>query len=490
MTNFRTVFFLLLSGFSSLVMGADTAKEVKRYFKCYAHFTRERLPENDLNLSKVKSGLISGTDACMAVLSKADLSESSGEIMKSAGEYNSVGKKVLKTFNDFHRTWFSNVSYENELVACVRGTYEIYDNGDMAYYPTMSLFGQKAYSEVVTSDTPIEAIRNSDYTRTNRFLRSTGATRRLIIGNSKGNSFPENARFETWENVPLVETGELVGLKEKAPFLENRMINRSNLMADYIDIFKNHGAGAVSTPSYFMNNLGMRFAAVTDGGIKVHRRWAKNVISDLLCRDIPVIRTTDAIKYVDTTGSSSLSFRVGISCMQCHATMDQMARTTRNIKKDIAASTCNGGNFGESPMLIGEAEQTMGPHGNEYTGWIDQADSNFYKRPPNGRLLYRTTKGDLIDKKVDGLDELGDALADNDDLYTCAAKRYVRFFTGVDVPMFDPGDINAPSVSDGQKAYVKYIQDLGSDLKKTGNSKDLIKAIISSDMYLQPGKKP
>lgn len=497
MDAFRLIIFLLTCTFCLGTQASDFSKEIKRYFKCYAHFVRERLPDSDITLNKVKTGEISGTEACMTLFDEAKLDEDTGEIKKVSGEYNETGKKILKTFNDFHRTWFSSYNFNTEII-CAEANFDVYDSGEMAYYLSRSLLGNKNYSSVVTSDTSLEGIRNSEYPRTTRLLSNTGVNRKIIIGgplrNGSGALLPLENRFTTW-NVPVVPLGELVGIKEKDSFEENRFFLNRTFTGDqapaneYINAFKNFGAGLITTQSYLTLNSGMPENTLADGGMKIYRRWAKNVLNDLLCRDIPVIRTTDAIKYVDPTNSSDLPFRGGISCMQCHATMDPLARTTRNLRRIRSAASCNTVS-GHPTSITYEMEPTLPPHANEKAGWIDQADSKFYTRPAQGKFLYRTTKGDLINKNIEGLDDLGGILAETDDLYNCAAKRYLKFLTGVDVPMFDPGDVNAPSLSSAEKKYVTYLQNLGSKLKQSGSAREVIRSIISSDIYLEPGRTP
>ena len=203
----------------------------------------------------------------------------------------------------------------------------------------------------------------------------------------------------------------------------------------------------------------------------------------------PVVRASDAFTYVDTKGNSPLPFRQGVSCMQCHSTMDQMARTTRNLFRARSANHCGSG-AGRGFAYIQEFTASESQHPNEYSGWIDEPDHAFHLRQPLGRLYYRTTKGDLINRKVSNINELGEALAENDDLYICAAKRYVKFLTGVDVPMFDPGDINAPDVSEAQTAYIEFVKAMGSELKTNGDPQVIIGKILESDSFLDPSKRP
>lgn len=395
-----------------------------------------------------------------------------------------TAKNVLKTFNDFHRSWFSNFNMRSSSVGCTDGASEVLDSGEMAYFATRSLFSDRNYKDIVTSDDTLEAIRTSEYAPSNRMINNLSVTRKLIIGSSKGTSYADSEKFDSFDG-PLIQRGLLVGITSRAPVEVNGLYNHRNLFEDptSVNILDHMKAGAIGSAPYVIMNSGFTDNQLSNGALVVRRRWSRSVLNDVLCRDVPVIRSTDAIKYIDQEGSSPLSFRSGISCMQCHATMDPMARGLRNVRSLSSTNTCNSA-YGYPFNYIHQVKPSIAEHDNEWTGWIDQADSNFYKRPPVGKFLFRSANGNLIDERFDSIDNLGNIIADTDDLYYCAAKRYLYFFTGVDVPLFDPGDINKPGTTSDDDLAIEYIKSLGKELKSSQSQEKLIRKIISSELFL------
>lgn len=411
-------------------------------------------------------------------------SVSIGAIDVDADGRSLTAKNVLKTFNDFHRTWFANHDLNGALDGCSPATVDLLDSGEMAYYATRSMFSNNDFKDIVTSDETLMGVRSSNYPPSNRLLSNIGVARKVIIGASKGASLADAEQYEV-ATPPIVERGLLVGIKERPSYEMSGLFNHSSLFDDpnRVDIFDHMKAGAIGSSPYVIMNSGFSRQQRADGALRLRRRWSRSVINDVLCRDVPVIRTTDAIKFLDQTGKSPLSFRGGISCMQCHATMDPMARGLRNVHNLNSTNSCNGA-YGHPFTYLHQVTPSMPEHENEWSGWIDNADTNFYKRPPVGNFLFRSADGNLIDMKFEDIDELGDILGETDDLYYCAVKRYVYFLTGIDVPLFDPGDINKPEISKSDEAVIAYIKKLAKEFKSSQSQESLIKKIISSDIFL------
>ena len=57
----------------------------------------------------------------------------------------------------------------------------------------------------------------------------------------------------------------------------------------------------------------------------------ERVISDFLCRELPILEAYDVTGNGYAVAESSIPFRKQIGCMKCHATMDQFAMTVRNV---------------------------------------------------------------------------------------------------------------------------------------------------------------
>ncbi|MBT3586286.1 MAG: hypothetical protein HN509_15370 [Halobacteriovoraceae bacterium] len=89
----------------------------------------------------------------------------------------------------------------------------------------------------------------------------------------------------------------------------------------------------------------------------------------------------------------------------------------------------------------------------------------------------------LIHKRLKGPGELGPTLSGLDDSYLCASKKYFKFFTGIDVHLYD---FKTTSVPAHQKAYLKYRQfiiKVGRQLRKDQSLEKLIERILNSEFY-------
>jgi hypothetical protein len=111
------------------------------------------------------------------------------------------------------------------------------------------------------------------------------------------------------------------------------------------------------------------------------------------------------------------------------------------------------------------------------------SDSDFGARPTTGRLLYRSYDGTLIDSTVANLTEMGNALANSNDLYVCAAKKYFEYFTGLSVSLQDTGNPTSSILSQADQYYRDEVIKLGLSLKAHGSLKTLVQEILSLDLY-------
>ena len=89
-----------------------------------------------------------------------------------------------------------------------------------------------------------------------------------------------------------------------------------------------------------------------------------------------------------------------------------------------------------------------------------------------------------MSQKVNNLQEFGEALAETNDLYACAAKRYFEYFTGIGVSL---ADLRSPEndidLTSEQMTQRDFVISLGKKLKKTQSLPELIEEIISSSFY-------
>lgn len=487
------IFSISSSMAQSLLAGMNNP-EVLKYVKCYGQFTRERLPDNDPMIANLISGKITATNACMQLLAEANLDISSGEIKKISGQYSVKSMAVLKTFNDLHRNWFTNLNFKTIFYG---PSTDIFDNGEMGYYFTRALFNNAFdFQSILEGDRTLEGIRTSSAIRPEEYLIQYWAARRVPEkGNiilpypiGKGNmpcldntALRCSTKWE-WNDLPLVSLGLLVGIRERTSFISNEFLHQ---MGKDIDLFQSFGGGLIGSHPYQILNANYP-AIAGNGGLIVNRRWSKMVFADLLCRDLPVIRIRDAIPYIDET--SKLPFKSGESCMSCHSSMDPMANVTRNIV--INANSRNAGpsstEFLNSFSLgYNYRDLNWNSETETYDNWPDQI-TNYHLRPPIGRFYFRNMHGELINKNLDGIVELANTLLEQPDLYACTAKKYLYFLTGIRTIIYDQGQLLQPTFTPIEETHQKFVYQLGQELQQHKDLKKTIKSIIDSPFYTMP----
>tara|TARA_B100000925_G_scaffold45266_1_gene29524 strand:- start:12322 stop:15237 length:2916 start_codon:yes stop_codon:yes gene_type:complete len=419
-------------------------RSIKRYYKCYQQFTMNRLSQSDARLERVKNGEISGVDACMELFDLASLSGSeTSATWQMVNAESNEGQKVLKTFNDLHRSWFTSILFPEHNSSF--HTEDLLENGEPGLFYTRSLFASEVgYEDILKGHDVLGGIRETssaelnhgDHTGHIGYYYKGTVNRRNIYGTA-GYSFSRdilnsngwvsaNNHTNRWKvndgspgedssrdyiksKAPLVENGTFKGIKNRSlefqddPQLRNycgmysstypfgypyngygglstpllkatkqRVVEGeivatplesatftpfTSIREGYgfnvrigetgpIDLFRSAGGGAMGSHAFVLQNMDITFPkvmannlkgsaknrhrVVSDGSVKIQRRWAKRVLSDFLCREVPVINYDDLETVYEDT-SSSIPFRKSASCMTCHATMDQMAMTARNV---------------------------------------------------------------------------------------------------------------------------------------------------------------
>ena len=118
-------------------------------------------------------------------------------------------------------------------------------------------------------------------------------------------------------------------------------------------------------------------------------------------------------------------------------------------------------------------------------------DPDYHKRVANGRFLYRTHNNTLINQPVNDLADLGTLISGMDDYYICAAKRYYRYFTGIDVDLSPMTAAQVSALPPDRRFYRNRVVNLGLQLKSTATTgfnrepAKLIEAIFALPEYKQ-----
>jgi hypothetical protein len=479
MNNFGMKAVFLFFSLSTLTHAA-VGDEVLRFKKCYSLFVREVLPADSTLLASVKAGTMSGTDACMNLFDKGVLG-TNNQIAKNAdGTYDQTAMKILKTFNGLHQSFFEIPDYIGSLMTFSEfATPDMIDPSEGAYHLTYTLLKKdEPYSKVITRNSSLKALRYSTKSQRTRRVYDGGFLN-FFIGNA-GDGDP--AHLVPFSPSLMLETGALVGFTTP-PSNPTPALPGFNAAYSGSDFWQHFGAGVIGTQGFLMSSTAFIFGEqqrFTDGGVRTNRRWSKRVFSDLLCRPVPVLRNSDVI--ADVNMNSNLPFRKGISCMGCHSSMDPMAGVIRNLTS--ISTTATDVAYAVGIRFFVHRSPDMPPM--DFP--VLSGDDNFYRSPASGRLKYRSYDGKLISEEVSDLEDLGMAIAEQDDLYACAAKRYFNFLTGITADLSDSGDMNSPKLGLGETLAREKVIELGLQLKQHQSLRTLLKTIISSETFIHPSQ--
>lgn len=475
------------------------------FMRCYAHLSRQRpLPNNPL-LVAVKSGSKTAVDACMELLDKAEFGVS-GEI-RNTSDREAIA--VLSTVYDFHRSWFKILNFDGRPTTYSNGELRHHDSSEGALILTRTLLQQgRRYEEIVTSQSSARAIRSLGPWAT---IRKTGSAleEKQLRSSQAGLYRGVLTGVMSWD----VSTNSK-WFKDNGEFVEG-LTQVQTLSA--LNTLRSFGGGIMGAQSYIWANSGFPSSGERDGreresvttvsnaSIRMHRRWSQSVLSDLMCRELPVLRTADVNSMVEEynlaniDSSMRLPFRQSTTCMSCHATIDPMAAIARNLV------------FHTDSGYDWDGNGTVDTADVDKTSWVkmripDQVaeaqpyhlmsrDGQFYRRPPKGYLKYRSYDGSFqsIDVQANNqqqaLQSLGAGIAQKNDLYVCAASRYFEYFTGIKVSLHDEGDPRNPTLTAADRYYRDKVVEMGLELKSNQNLKSLVRSIISSDIYRKTGMR-
>lgn len=449
--------------------------EVQILRRCYGQIIRKLIPKDHDLVKKVLSHQLSGAEACIKLLSKAKLSDGSSVESEE-------GRDILNTFQSLHLSWFSELNFNNG--AEEYGNFELYDPGSLAAYYTYSLFNKdQPFSKVFTSRNAIIPIRKSLNKRIflifpNQLIGENLKVEDYQFGSGEELKHKEE-HFPPW-NISSVQNGDIYGFKTidldkyRIPIVVDsrkslKGFRKQNVYQVNSDVFSSRGGGILGNPIYLLLNMKLSVGEKSDGGKHIPRNWGVSLFKDFLCRELPVTSITMAKKYQKK--KSTHSFRKEASCVQCHISMDGVSGLIRNLEINYSVDS------GEGPFY-----QTSHIRGNSTTDFITspfgEGDKEFFKTKPTGRFIYKATSGTSYDKYITSLDELGETLIENNDLYKCVVKRYLEFFTGQEVPLF-----NSPPKTK-QDIYLNYLmKKLARDFMNHQDLNVVIQEIFKSPLY-------
>ncbi len=444
---------------------AQALSEKAIYARCYTQLTGLPVPTNSTVMASIKAGQTKAIDACVALLRKGNLA-STGAL--AVNDTESV--RVLNNFYQFHRTWFPTANqdqisgYQNEFDS---NTNDFIEMTTPALTLTRALFTNMAYSNVLRGTTKYSP------------MRGTPGTFALAQTDSAGNVFSTSVVPAPYSGTGLI-SGVVAGSETLS--LANYSVPNLGLATQVdgqtgIDLHRALGGGILGQQSYFLLNVGHSKGQVFDGALKMPRKWAKTTLENLLCFSLPALRESDIQGYINS--GAQVTFRRAGSCITCHATMDQFASTARNW---VVAETAKG-NVQKSIMV---GNFTVGA--TVANSWSSSSVAGYHRQNPTGKLMIRSySNGALINRDVANIEEMGARLTELPEYYQCAAKKYFRYFTGIDVSLYDRTDpANAPlnkALTERDVEDRKFVETLGKELAQTQSLSKLVESILRSSYY-------
>lgn len=447
---------------------ATNLTEIALFQRCYLQITSQQVSTTDSLYTQVKSGTLTAVNACNQLLDSAQLSGTS--TMTLTNSTDARAQSILATFHRLHSSWF----YAKDFPVIswpghADDMRDLYDSTSPALYFTRALFGAG-----VTASDPVTS---------NDFLIAQRSNMNPTAGPESTHPLSDFL-FQT--TFAFAGIGTLTGVQAVASKMLSFPANPApnpNRPAGSVDLYGTIGGGFLGTQPYLNLNLGTISSYSqykTDGTILLHRRWGKAVYHDTLCRDLPVVRESDATQFVDP--ASTIAFRTTAACAKCHVSHDRVSSVIRHLTilyigtGDPTAKgvTDRGGNFAVFHPITKPAEAS----------WPTAPDVDYYRRPTNGQLYFRNYDGVLIDQALTSASDLGQKLAQTDDYYICLARRYYNYFLGIDV---NTGDLADPASGIKLGANAKIHRDnvvaLGKNLKTSQSLSQLIKNILQLKNY-------
>lgn len=509
-------FILALISLLAIPVFARDLSEVELYRRCYAHLIGESPLLNDSNLASIRSGSKSAMQACNSLLDRMTIntSDPQGKLIDPA---DTVAVKGLRNIYNITNQFVSSKRFEGAITNFFEdyaSGEDILDNTAVALaYTENILNNNRQFKDLFTMTKEPRASRvldpmyESTYTMKTIYGASAPATIVYSARSRYGQTYFSAASPKNYttavnpDSVPLsitasnsstvfvaqpftpIAVGELVGISytQNTELLNRTPINKNGDVDFGFNLHDNLATGLLGLRPYIAASTNW-----IDNGAPnlqyLHRRLSQNYIKDFLCRDLPVVRESDILNMVSVS-STALAFRKASSCVRCHATMDPMAASFRNIAL-IKLGNRMDTELNRFMVIPHKRTSTLST---PEVGWPAEKDDNFYKRPATGRFFFRTYDGRLVNRTLASHNDLSTAFAETDDAYICFAKKMFKHFTGIEIRMFDAGDAANASymqtLTPEDWEYRNFVVKAGLNLKKHQKGKELIKEIMQSPFY-------
>jgi hypothetical protein len=475
---------VLISGFVlSSGLQAETLSQIQIFERCYIRMVHAVPNTADPIYKSVESGKSTGAAGCLALFDKARFN-SSGVLVN---RMDPAAKSILRTFQDLHFSWFQ--SKPNPVFA---GTYLIHDTEETALYYTraaflpstridsvltlnMGLRGIRDQASYPHEQNDFEAQRILKYGLLFPYANETDLLVSYINFELKDKRRIITLKRDVIPGSTIVEVGELAGVAPARSYrLPSLLVNTvsadlNTIIADKqsgFELNEHFGGGILGSQSFIQSNVNLGLRQIPDGYKHINRRLSLRIFEDLLCHRMPTLRVADVQNEVDSR--SEFTFQRNVTCMQCHSGIDGLAFGYRN---HIQFFSSGGATLGRQEQGVPVSGITRVP--------ASAGASLFPAQIPNGRLHYRELISGAVERDLSftSIKQLGAMLASENDFYTCAAKRYYQFFTGVDV------DLSQPAKATLDKYHQGQVVALAKVLHTKQSVRELLKAIFASDTF-------
>ncbi len=499
--NSFVVGILVLFGNHSAIAQSFSSEKMtpaEVFARCYAKLMRKPIPLDYTTLIALRASnnMDDAQKACVGLINKANL----GADDKIANTFDPESKGVLETMHLLHNSFFTakvlgvGNTLENKLVV---------DVDEPGLYWTRAMFKDQVRADsVVTYNKGLKSIRvrSNDGGITHFQARSFFDYNTVIVGVAARDplfriQFPIDLKLDLGDgsnyatiDVPddqLSQFGELVGVKDQSPLTVGRLslplitpntgvnatvntILRDPAQAPNkdVDLHAHFGGGVVGSVVYGLKNSNFIEGTLANSYTRINRRFSAQVFSDLLCHQLPTLTVED----VELVPGSNLPFQQNKSCMQCHATIDEFAMIQRNYV------------WATSSRLIGNFLPNSPPKGVQILTRFQlpvrtETGAHFALGNPSGELHFRTFSGEKVRMNIQNFSDVGNQFAKLDDFYLCAAKRYYKYFTGVDV------SLDGKPANPLEKKHLEIVQDIGLKLKEDQSLKNLVANIFKSSVF-------
>jgi len=436
---------------------------VALYARCYEAVTQLRPHPDSPVLAAVAKGTKQPIPACLETFAKARLVQTAPGNVWVLPDTSGEARAILRTFHALHFSWFENKDFpgldDKEINGKVRDVWDA--TIPASYFTSALLVPGRDLTSVFRGRSFLTPVRSMQNPPTGIFPPSVKPT--LQYGPA------------TWTSPQLMyaDRGKLNGFRAQNPdevwTFSARLDATSNPINGNVTPYSSLGGGVLGNSSYLAMTAQVPRDYRPDGAVNVPRRWSRAVYSDFLCRSLPVLRPSDVEKFV--VPSSPTSFRTTATCTSCHSSMDPMAGLVRGLRTDEATPVAMPPTF--VTFFVPFHPPVAAP-------WSDVPDPKYWERPATGRFHYRTRSDVVVERALANMDDLGQVLLEQDDLYTCLTGRYYSYFLGVDIEQ-----ALAPKSKHGP-----VIHSLATALRKNKNLEALVSSIVSLPHYRMSDFEP